>query len=409
MSHTWKTKACVAAVALIACVALSASTKRVDVPASAKQREWQPISVGAFADSIHHARMEYAHEEPPYERYRPDQIVHIAENLLAWQNGDGGWPKNIDWLKVFPAEKLEQLPHGRPGHTGRRSTLDNRTTWSQIGYLARVYRRTGLERYAASARKGIDYLLRTQHSSGGWRGADVDAITFNDDVMTGVLRTLKAVVQDRDLYNFVGEERRAKAEGAYERGLDCVLRCQITVDGRLTAWCQQHSHETYEPVPARSFEPAAITARESVRVVRLLMSIDDPSPEIVRAVQAAGAWFDRVKIEGLRVEKVEAEPVSFKYHWTDFDRVEVEDPNAPPIWTRFYDLETEEPIFCRAGKVIREYTKLSRERRTGYAWYGHWPAKLLEEDYPRWQRRWAPGRNVLSPPSGAPAGSSAGS
>jgi len=26
------------------------------------------------------------------------------------------------------------------------------------------------------------------------------------------------------------------------------------------------------------------------------------------------------------------------------------------------------------------------ERRTGYAWYGRWPAELLEKTYPAWKR-----------------------
>jgi hypothetical protein len=36
------------------------------------------------------------------------------------------------------------------------------------------------------------------------------------------------------------------------------------------------------------------------------------------------------------------------------------------------------------------------ERRVGYSWWGTWPARLLEEDYPAWQQRWAPEDNVLA-------------
>lgn len=130
--------------------------------------------------------------------------------------------------------------------------------------------------------------------------------------------------------------------------------------------------------------------------VRLLMEIDNPSPEVVRAVQSAVAWFDKVKITGLRIEKVPAEPVEFKYHYSDFDYVEVKDPNAPPLWARYYDLETERPIFCnRDGKITRNFSDLQRERRTGYPWYGYWPAKLLDKEYPVWQKKWAPDDNVL--------------
>jgi len=38
-----------------------------------------------------------------------------------------------------------------------------------------------------------------------------------------------------------------------------------------------------------------------VEVVRLLMSLDKPSPEVVRAVEGAVAWFEAAKIKGIRV------------------------------------------------------------------------------------------------------------
>ena len=74
--------------------------------------------------------------------------------------------------------------------------------------------------------------------------------------------------------------------------------------------------------------------------------------------------------------------------WSDFDYVEVRDSDAPPVWTRYYDLETENPIFCtRKGKITTNYKDLSRERRTGYSWYGSYPASLLKKEYPAWQRK----------------------
>lgn len=33
------------------------------------------------------------------------------------------------------------------------------------------------------------------------------------------------------------------------------------------------------------------------------------------------------------------------------------------------------------------YDQIHPERRTGYSWYGTWPADLLETEYPRWQCR----------------------
>jgi PelA/Pel-15E family pectate lyase len=371
-------------------VAQSVSAEEIEEVAAAKAREWQPINTGPLHSGIHHAVMKFKGQKAPYPQYTPTQIIHIAETLLAYQNADGGWPANVDWTRTFSEEELATLPHGQEGETGKKSTLDNDNTWSQIGYLAQVYRQSRLKRYADSALKGMDYLLREQRSSGGWRGSDVEAITFNDNVMAGVLRTLKAVAEDPDRYEFVDEERRVNANRAYAQGIQCILDCQIKLDGRLTAWCEQHDHDTLAPVWARTFEPPSITADESVGVVRLLMDIPNPSSEVVAAIQSAVAWFEKVKIGGLRIEKVPADPMTYPGHYSDSDCVEVRDPGAPPIWARYYDLENEMPIFCnRERKITRKYEELNRERRTGMPWYGYWPATLLEKEYPEWQKKCA--------------------
>jgi PelA/Pel-15E family pectate lyase len=70
------------------------------------------------------------------------------------------------------------------------------------------------------------------------------------------------------------------------------------------------------------------------------------------------------------------------------DRHAVADPSAPVIWARFYELGTNRPIFIGRDEVIRyDFNAIERERRTGYAYFGVWPAKLLAVDYPRWRAR----------------------
>lgn len=365
----------------------AAATATSDDVAAAMKKNWKAIPLRPFADSIQHARGQYKNHQPPYELHDPDQIVHIAENMLAFQTADGGWPKNMDWQRAFTPQELNQLR--RKWGQRRGGTLDNRTTWTHVRYLAQVHQQTGLEHYANAARRGLLWIIRHQdRRSGGWAGADIDAITFNDDVMTGALRALHDAATDAKLYSFLDERTRQTVRASFERGLQCVLRCQVRVDGRLTAWGQQHSHETYEPIWARGFEPPAITPCESTALVRFLMELDDPSPEVIRAIDAAVAWMDRVKISGLRVERIDAEPIQWPRRYCDFDVVEVRDPNAPPIWTRFYDPQTERPIFCtRDRRITTDFTQLSRERRTGYGYHGDWPASLIAEDYPAWKRR----------------------
>ena len=44
------------------------------------------------------------------------------------------------------------------------------------------------------------------------------------------------------------------ARRAFDRGIECILKCQIRVDGKLTAWCAQHDEKDYRPRPGRSYE-----------------------------------------------------------------------------------------------------------------------------------------------------------
>ena len=32
--------------------------------------------------------------------------------------------------------------------------------------------------------------------------------------------------------------------------------------------------------------------------------------------------------------------------------------------------------------------EIENERRIGYAWYGTWPLKLLQTEYPEWKLKW---------------------
>ncbi|MFA5322389.1 MAG: pectate lyase [Smithella sp.] len=347
----------------------------------------QPVPITDLEESIHHALMKYEGGKPLYQRYSPDQSIHIADNLLLWQNHDGGWPKNVDWLKILTKDDLDAMPSFKKSKSAG-STLDNKNIWAQIDFLVQVRSKTRLKRYDNTINRAIDYLIDNQHLSGGWRGADVDAITFNDDVMTGVIRTLKQVTDDDALYGFVSTSRRESAQQAYKKGIGCILKCQIRTNGKLTAWAQQHDHKTFRPVKGRRYEFSFPVTRESVSIVTLLMEIDRPDRKIIQAIESAVNWLNTVKIEGLLIREVPADPIQYRYHWTDFDRVEVHEQGAPPIWARFYDPKHKKPAFAnREKQIVWRYQDLTRERRTGYEWYGYWPARLLQREYPAWRNK----------------------
>ena len=138
-------------------------------------------------------------------------------------------------------------------------------------------------------------------------------------------------------------------------------------------------------MPLSGSLPAApsLSGAESVGITRLLMSLDDPSPEVDRAVDGAVAWFEAAKLPGIKVVEVEDKAAA-----KGKDKRVVADPAAQPMWARFYEIGTNRPIFAdRDGVAKHELSEIGYERRNGYAWLGTWPARLLEVEYPAWKKR----------------------
>ena len=338
------------------------------------------ISLEKFKDGIHHWDLFSTIRE--YERLDTTEVIAIADNLLAYQNEDGGWPKNIDWLGILNADSVK----GALSERNKESTFDNRNIFSQVEYLSKVYFYTGVEKYKLSVLQGFGYILREQRESGGWKGSDVDAITFNDDVMTGTMGILMDVVYDEEWYNWLDPELRDKLTISFNKALSVTLKCQIEVNGIKTAWCQQHDHISLEPVKARSYELPSITARESTDIVLFLMRIKNPGDSIINAVESAISWFEKSKIEGYTYTRVGIPEVKYHETMVDYDQVFIPDSTAKPVWARYYDLEESKPFLCRRdGTVVYTLEEIGFERRIGYAWYGYWPEAALRA-YPEWKK-----------------------
>lgn len=208
----------------------------------------------------------------------------------------------------------------------------------------------------------------------------------------GPLELFQAIVQGDDSFTWLDEEMEKRIEAAYWEGIDLVLRCQIVQDGVKTAWAQQYDNETLVPVKARTYELPAITANESCPVISLLMDMEDPSPEVIDAVKSAVAWLEKVKIKGIRVERIKIPEDQYTNHEYPYDRVVVEDPDAEPIWTRFYEIEDNTPFMCRRdGTKVWKLEDVNPERRTGYGWYGYWLKEILAR-YPQWLERVSEGK-----------------
>ncbi|HKB04435.1 MAG TPA: pectate lyase [Gemmataceae bacterium] len=315
----------------------------------------------------------------PTEWFASDEGKRIAANVLSHQAEAGGWPKNTYTTVAFAGNRKDIKP-----------TFDNRATTDELRFLARAYAATRDATYRAAFDRGLDYVLKAQYANGGWPQSHPPGknypryITFNDDAMVRLMRFLHEVATE-DRYGFVEAERRKAASTAFDKGVECILKCQVRIGGKRTAWCAQHDEVDFSPRPARSYELVSLSGFESVGVVRLLMGIEKPSAEVIDAVEGAVAWFEAAKLTGIKVE-VRDDPKSP----TGKDKVVVADPKAPALWARFYEIGTNKPIFSdRDGVKKGTLAEIGHERRNGYAWYGTWPQKLLADDYPAWKKRLA--------------------
>jgi PelA/Pel-15E family pectate lyase len=319
---------------------------------------------------------------PDQKQYPPDSVARIADNILRFQKTNGGWPKNYDMMAVLSDAQKEIL---RKSADDRNTTFDNGATHSHVAYLARAWKRTGDRRYSDACLRGIQFILSAQYPSGGWPQFYPDTsgyrkyITFNDGAMVGVLSVCRDIAEKVPQYDFVDTLLRVRVCDALARGVDCVLRCQISQHDKLTGWCQQHDQETFAPRGARTFEPVGIASMETAQVLMFLRTLKDPSFAVREAVRGARAWLEKSALYGIRVKTISAADTAFQYHRSASDRIVVRDPDAPRLWSRYYELGTNRPLFCnRDGNPVYSLAEVDRERRTGYAWYTDEPENALK-------------------------------
>jgi PelA/Pel-15E family pectate lyase len=359
------------------------------------------IDTNDFNDSSHHWYDIYEaanviNPEPNKPRYKLTQIKGIADNIILYQRDNGGWPKNYDMRAILTKEEKTKVTKAKGLH---HTTFDNCTTYSHVKYLAKAYEITKVKKYKDAALRGIDFTLLAQYPNGGWpqfyplEENYSREITFNDDTMIGIMEMLKDMTDNKPQYSFIDSVRRGKIKTAYEKGLDCILKCQIKDSGKLTSsWCQQYDANDLSPAKARMYELPSICNDEGANVTLFLMSIDKPSKEIINSVQEAVKWYEDSKISGIRVQEINAPPVKFssRVKMTTKDRIVVKDKSAPLIWARFYKIKTHQPFFSnRQSEVLDTMAEVDRERRIGYTWYTYNPQKVLDA-YPAWKAKWAP-------------------
>jgi PelA/Pel-15E family pectate lyase len=321
----------------------------------------------------------------------------LADIVVSFQTPAGGWSKNLDLTRHprAPGEEFApdngssylgngdfDAPHGL--HWSYVGTFDNDATTTELRYLAKVMAAVGPihgATYRAAFLRGLNYIFAAQYPNGGWpqvwplQGGYHDAITCNDGAMINVISLLRSVSVGTNEFAFVPEHTRALAASSLKRGIECLLTCQIVVNGRRTVWGQQYDALTLLPTSARNYEMPSQVASESAGITMFLMDIPHPSPQVAAAVHAAAAWFESTKISDL----------AYRRSGDDGRRL-IAAPGSGPLWARYYDIGTDRPIFGDRDKSIHDdVNEISKERRNGYAWYVDEPRRALDQ-YAVWKQ-----------------------
>jgi len=305
----------------------------------------------------------------------------IAEKMLVYQLSNGGWPKQLEDKSVVKYENplTEALLQKIKATSELHATIDNNATSREINTLVLAYQQTDNKAYLKAAEKGIDYLLRAQYANGGWPQYYPDKsiyraeITYNDNAMINALTVMLNIFYQTNGFEVVNTSYLPKAEKALKNGINCILKTQIVQNGKPVIWAAQYDENTLSPAKARAFEPASLSTGESVGIVRFLMKLKTPSPEIKEAIKNAVNWFENTKIVGYKYGSI-----------ANNDKGLIADAQAIS-WARFYDLNTNKPVFGdRDNSVKTSVEEISKERRVGYAWYGTFAQNLLAKEYPKW-------------------------
>lgn len=312
----------------------------------------------------------------PSEWYAKAEAHAIADRIVEMQSPVGGWTKGNDYTQATKKPAKNDVWSA--------GTLDNDATTWEMRFLGLAAHATQDDARAKPWRdafvRGVSYLLAAQYPNGGFPqiyplvGGYHDAITYNDDAMVQALELLRDIAAGKPEYAFVPNDLRQRCGPAVDRGIQCILATQLKVDGKLIGWCQQYDALTQKPCAARNFEPICACTNESAGLVKFLLSLPRPSAEIVASVDGATAWFERVAIHG------EAWVMEGGQH-------KLADRTGSTIWARYYEIGTDKPIFGDRDRTIHyAVQEISSERRNGYAWYGNWPAPLLER-YQAWKSK----------------------
>ena len=386
--------------------------------------------------------------------YGSTKSQDVADIVLAVQKNTGGWMKN-DQLHNLSTSEYNNLINARDEH----SCFDNYATTQEMRFLAKVWQGCKVDKYRESFEDALLLILKAQKQVGGWSqyyplsggGSYQDYITFNDDLMTNIMKILRDIYNNEgDFKDIVDETLRNKCKEAFDKGLECIIKCQVDDNGTPAAWCAQHDTIDYLPTEGRPHELPSISGYESASLLSFLMSVENPSEELQNTITTAIDWLSKhiyrknAKIEDYTNTQGEADrhivdatnsdvwarfiqiggesgqkiynkffqklqkynkPRSYKYNGTTYTFTEYQiatssynatkgyqpiyaiyDSNYPHLYYRFLYNYEDADSITIAGS-LKVPTSLCAVRRTSYQFLGSWCYNTIHTEYPAWKTK----------------------
>ena len=312
-----------------------------------------------------------------------DEARHLASAILSYQTPSGGWSKHIGFNRGPRQPGMQFTSQNEPGQKPHYvATFDNGSTTSELEFLASAWLVTKRADCQAGFIKGLNFILAAQYPNGGWpqvyplEGGYHDDITFNDGAMTHILELLQGITLKRPEYAFLDEARRQQAAAALAKGIQCVLQAQILQHGTKTVWCGQHDALTLQPAPARKMEPATLSGLESSGILKFLMTVTNPSPELVTGIEAGLKWLDDARITG----EMKTNEKGRSFFEPSVTGTEIR-------WARFYDLTNSQPVFPgRDGVSYETFAAMAASNKLGYDYYTTLPGSVVSNAQKKWRK-----------------------
>ena len=288
--------------------------------------------------------------------YGSTESQNVADFVLAVQKNTGGWMKN-DQLHNLSTSEYNNLINAR----GEHSCFDNYATTQEMRFLAKVWQGCKVEKYRESFEDALLLILKAQKQVGGWSqyyplsggGSYQDYITFNDDLMTNIMKILRDIYNNEgDFKDIVDETLRNKCKEAFDKGLECIIKCQVDDNGTPAAWCAQHDTIDYLPTEGRPHELPSISGYESASLLSFLMSVENPSEELQNTITTAIDWLSK------HIYRKNAKIEDYTNTQGEADRHIVDATNSD-VWARFIQIggESGEKIYNKFFQKLQKYNR----------------------------------------------------